>query len=381
VGSEMCIRDRQCLTYWALANGRTVEREKKQWSKGRNRTSETWSISSLLKAIDETLSEIAHRKLGLYDSANKLVDYLRREDYSSSTRVQFRSYLPEFFVVTLGSKNFSREDYDTLVPTENAIVETKKKIPKIGEVRTMVSYTNPEYRALIGTFTVIGWRISEILSRKWSHLKIRPEGYGRLEIEAKDTKARYARAALLTPEVVTWLKKFHELLPKKSEWLFPGYEGGHLSSQTAEWNLKNLFEKAGLTDDKDEKGNVTAIYSSHSFRTLADGLLSKCGLDRKYIELTIGHKSSLGAGVSYKDFDAIEEQWKERCLTNRAMTIEPETIEIYTNTNPELEKRVAFLESLIHGIAKEKGKLAQLPEAEIEKLALEDKSEESEESR
>src|SRR5207249_10234784 len=111
---------------------------------------------------------------------------------------------------------------------------------------------------LIGVFANIGWRIEEILSRKWSDVKIRPEGYAKVEIKAKDTKARYDRVAFLTPEVVTWLKKYSEVLPEKSQWLFPGYNGSHLLQQTAEHNLKRLFKKAGMLDDED------AIYSSRS---------------------------------------------------------------------------------------------------------------------
>jgi integrase len=245
----------------------------------------------------------------------KFVDYLKKAGYASWTQVEYRSLLPEFFIVTLGSKNFSREDFDTLVPYEKPLVETRKKTPVMDGIRLMISYSNPQYRALIGVFANIGWRIEEILSRRWSDVKIKAEGYARTEIKAKDTKARYDRVAFLTPEVVTWLHKYSEVLPEKSQWLFPGYNGSHLLQQTAEHNLKRLFKKAGMFDDED------AIYSSHSFRTFADGLLSKAGLDRKYIELTIGHKSSLGAGVSYKDFDAIEEQWKDRCLTG-IMTID-----------------------------------------------------------
>src|SRR2546428_6677829 len=269
-----------------------------------------WNYDSLLTAVDEVLAEIVNRKIGPYESCSKFMEHLKKAGYSSWTQVEYRSLLPEFFVVTLGSRNFSRDDFDTLVPYEKPLVETRKKTPTMDGVRSMLSYSNPQYRALIGVFSNIGWRIEEILSRKWSDLKIKAEGYGRLEIKAKDTKARYDRVAFITPEVISWLKKYHQLLPEESEWLFPGYNGHHLLQQTAEVNLKKLFVRAGLLDDED------AIYSSHSFRTFADGLLSKAGLDRKYIELTIGHKSSLGAGVSYKDFDAIEEQWKERCLTH-----------------------------------------------------------------
>jgi integrase len=320
---------KQCLGYWAIANGKTIELTKKTGNRGGR---QTWVFDSLLKAVDEVLTEIINRKIGLYDSVQTFLEFLKKKGSSSWTKVEYRSLLPEFFIVTLGSQNFNREDFDTLVPYEKPLVETRKKIPVMDGVRSMLSYSTPQYRSLIGAFTNIGWRIEELLSRRWSaDVKIRPEGYARVEIKAKDTKARYDRVAFLTPEVVNWLKKYHELLPEKSDWLFPGYKGGHLYQQTAEHNLKRLFRKARMLDDED------AIYSSHSFRTFADGLLSKAGLDRKYIELTIGHKSVLGAGVNYRDFDAIEQQWKERCLTNHALRIEPEPVQLIQKESAELK--------------------------------------------
>jgi hypothetical protein len=80
-----------------------------------------------------------------------------------------------------------------------------------------------------------------------------------------------------------------------------------LSKPPAYRGIKKLFQHAGLKDSEDE------IYSPHSMRTFADSLMSKFGLDRKYIELIIGHETRLGASASYKDWDAIGQKWFEAC--------------------------------------------------------------------
>jgi hypothetical protein len=41
--------------------------------------------------------------------------------------------------------------------------------------------------------------------------------------------------------------------------------------------------------------------------------MSKAGLDRKWIELIISHKSKLGASASYRDWEEIEEAWTKDC--------------------------------------------------------------------
>src|SRR2546426_471847 len=105
------------------------------------------------------------------DRLQRIEDLLRAQNVDPESlplKVEYRSLLPEFFVVTLGSRNFSRDDFDTLIPYEKPLVETRKKTPTMDGVRSMLPYSNPQYRALIGVFANIGWRIEEILSRKWS---------------------------------------------------------------------------------------------------------------------------------------------------------------------------------------------------------------------
>ena len=107
--------------------------------------------------------------------------------------------------------------------------------------------------------------------------------------------------------------------------------------------MKNLFRKAGLEDSED------AIYSAHSFRTLCDSLLSRCGYDRKFIELTIGHRSNLGANIAYKDWGEAEEQWKTKCILG--MTIEkkiealPKDYRELTDRLKRIEDKNKFLEA------------------------------------
>ena len=345
--SYSCQRGRkQCLGFWCLANGRTVEKVKVG-----EHARETFQIDSLLRTVNDVLEDIKDGRLGVYESCRNMIDWVVKEKYTQSTIVQYRSMLPGFFKSVIGPKNFSDDEFKTQIPPMKQFTETAKKIHHLEEVRRMLTFATPQYRALIGVFVNSGWRIEEVLTRKWYNLEVKcPEhgckkndcppncrtpDYGRLSIKASDTKARYDRVAFLTPETVTWLQNYHSLLTEKSGWLFPGYQDTHLLSQTAGATLKNLFRKAGLEDSED------AIYSAHSFRTLCDSLLSRCGYDRKFIELTIGHRSSLGANIAYKDWGEAEEQWKTKCILG--MTIEKKT-EVLPKDYRELTDRLKRIE-------------------------------------
>jgi hypothetical protein len=141
----------------------------------------------------------------------------------------------------------------------------------------------------------------------------------------------------LTSEVVDWLRKYSGDLGSKSQWLFPGYNGNRLTHSAASPNLKELFRRAGLEDSED------AIYSSHSFRTYTDSLLSRCRLDRKFIDMTVGHKAVLAAKINYQDWRECETQWLERCHNNMLIQ-RVQTVEILSPESLDLKDRIEELE-------------------------------------
>ncbi len=388
-GKKSLYRGRcQLLSAFAVANGRTVERVK---TKG----GETYKLDSAVKEVESILAEIKAGKLRVYKACKTFTDWLVKENYAPYTRSQFRSLLPELFIRTLGSRNFDRDKFDDLVPSDKVYVVIKKLVPKLDHVLVMVKSADLQYRAIIEMFYCLGWRIEEILSRKWSDLTVHPEGYAVVFIKAKDTKAKYDRWGYLTAEAVGCLRAFRASLIDKrreSDWIFPGYlvdkEGypkQHLGQTIVERELKRLFKEAGCYDTKDGSG----IYSSHSFRTMCDSALSRCNFDRKYIDMTIGHKTPLAAGFSYQDWEEAKRQWVERCMSGMVIEKVVEVIEnekllrAQANKIEQLEsqdkiKTAAILaladkagvsvEELVRQGAVKMGKLAQLSQKQLEEL-------------
>lgn len=151
-----------------------------------------------MKEVNTVLEEIMSNKLRVYETCTRFCSWLQKEGYSSQSRTQFRSLLPEFFLRVLGTRNFNRDKFDSIVPYEKVYTEQTKLVPENDQVRSMTGSANLQYRAILGCFANTGWRIDEILSRKWSDLEIRKEGYARIHIKADDTKSRYERYGFLT---------------------------------------------------------------------------------------------------------------------------------------------------------------------------------------
>jgi integrase len=382
------------LKIWTKSHGFDVEEPSR--SKWKVRVSK----EKVIKAANTVLEEIRSEKVTVYASTRKFMDYARK-NYKPYPSQIYRSLLLVFFRACLGQASFNSKVMDTQAPEGDSYVSTEKKIPTREEFRTMLKRATPQYRAILGIGSLSGWRPNEIVSRKMSDLTELPWGGAKLKVFASQTKKRYTRYAFLTKEVVDWIKDYHSRLTKSSEYIFPGedHKGDrtrdvHLHKGTAYLGIKALFEAAGLKDSED----TTEIYTQYSFRTFADSALAHCGMDRKYIGMIIGHKSRLAAEWSYKDWEAVEAQFKELCAEK--LTWLTETIErIISNPETERQNRElrdanekiqnqnrAILETLGHFLTPEQRKKLNLKlpyysDAQIEKIledekALPDKSEE-----
>ncbi len=287
------------------------------------------------ETIEQLLVSIKDGTLSIYDVSRKFIDKCRADGLLPSTVALYRSTLPAFWKSVLGDDNFKQTVFDRKVPRGKDYVTTTKGVPKVDQVKEMLRLANVRDRALLAILCS-GMRIGEILALKFKQIEVRQGGYGRVKLVASSTKARVWRYVFLTKETVDFITQFHTRTT--SEWLFPGELGNHLQIYQA-WNIvKYYFKAVGLVDTDGE------IYSPHSYRTFADSQMAKCGLDRKYIALIISHKSQLAAEASYKDWDTIETEWKDKC--EQKMTWLTETV-IVTQPDPELQKKVTNLESVV----------------------------------
>jgi integrase len=182
-------------------------------------------------------------------------------------------------------------------------------------------------------------RIGEVLSRKWSDIEVRTDGYARVRLQASETKARYLRYAFLTRETVLWLRTFTVWLGVKSDWVFPGEnETKALQYGTALEQIKRLFNRNSMKDNGPE------IYTPHSFRTFADAQMRKVGLDSKYVSAIIGHVNKLQSEAHYLDWTEIEKEWVAKCEQKLTWLADS----ILLNRLNEEKTKTANLESLLN---------------------------------
>ncbi|HVH15722.1 MAG TPA: site-specific integrase [Candidatus Angelobacter sp.] len=300
------------------------------------------------RKLSDILLDIKAGKTSPYATSKVFMDGIRK-DYAPYTVYTYRSLLPGMFESILGESAFSKRKFDRLVPNGSCYISHVKQIPERPQVVEMLKLAPPLYRAVIGGLACGGFRIGEWLSRKMSDLEIREQGYARVTLQAKDTKAKYLRYSFLTREVVDWIRAYRKLYGfVDSEYVFPGDCAEHLSYNGARIMIKPLFRKVGLLDKPDK----SEVYTIHSFRTFASDALRDCGLPEKYCYAIIGHKGKLGAEGSYIDYKRVESAWVEHCASkmqflDNSAPLQSEVSEL-TRTNGKLE---ALLEKLLEKLA------------------------------
>jgi integrase len=320
--------------------------------------------------IEDFVEDLKGGKINIYLTASNLMEFLRKKDSAPNTLQSARSWIRPFWDACIGEDSYKSSVFERRIPSIKVYILVSKKIPKLDNVRYMVQLSTPQYRALIGVL-LSGMRIGEIVSRQWRDIEIRPAGHARVKIAAPDTKGKYKRYAFLTKEAVDWLKQFRLTLVNGNgddSWVFPGELGKHLDENTAYSGMKRLFRIAGLMDTEDES------YTVHSFRTLADSIMSKGGMDRKFIEGIIGHKSKLGATLSYPDWEEAEEQFVERVEPVATLTKLVEII-VDSKLTERLEDTENLLDAVLTALLPQTAKMTQRERVEqAKKLLLGDKS-------
>jgi site-specific recombinase XerD len=156
-----------------------------------------------------------------------------------------------------------------------------KKLPVVlsrEEVHKILNApSNIKHKAILMLIYSAGLRVGE-------GVKLKPEDIDseRGLIHIKGSKGRKDRYTVLSQAALKILRKYYEQC-KPREWLFEGAKPGrNITVRTVQVIFKQACRKAGI--DK----NVTVHTLRHSFATH----LLESGLDLRYIQEILGHKSS-----------------------------------------------------------------------------------------
>jgi len=188
------------------------------------------------QSIEAIFESIKSDKVTVYSIVQRYLDYMRKSHAPFTTYVH-RWIIIAMFQSTLGEENARKRTFDRLCPGGAVYVSQSKMCPSKEQLVTMLKLSNPLYKAVLAVLSISGMRIGETLSRKWTDLEIRDEGFARANLRANETKARYRRHTFLTKEAVEMLK----ILPAShSGYIFEGYTEGHLGYVPQKRTSKNF---------------------------------------------------------------------------------------------------------------------------------------------
>ena len=157
----------------------------------------------------------------------------------------------------------------------------ERKLPDVlsrAEVlRIFEAISNLKHRALLMMVYSAGLRVGEVV-----RLQVEDVDSERRLLHVRQGKGRKDRYVMLSEVALETLRDYWRAYrPRK--WLFPGQrEGRHLHERTVEKILKQACRKAGIRKD------VSVHTLRHSFATH----LLEAGIDLRYIQEMLGHKSS-----------------------------------------------------------------------------------------
>jgi site-specific recombinase XerD len=156
-----------------------------------------------------------------------------------------------------------------------------KKLPVVlsqGEVSRMISsVSNIKHRAILMLVYSAGLRVSEVVTVKLEDIDTE-----RKLIHIKGAKGRKDRYTMLSDVAMETLREYQEKY-KPGNWLFMGIKPEkHISTRTVQAIFEQACEKTGI------KKRVSVHSLRHSFATH----LVESGVDLRYIQELLGHKSS-----------------------------------------------------------------------------------------
>jgi len=219
----------------------------------RHLSAEGLSLGRIIKYIVEIqrLARLSTKPLASL-TKDDVIDIVQkiesRQDYSTSTKHDYKLTLKKFFKCLKGSEEYPDEvswikigsnNRDRILPEE---LLTEDEVKRMAEV----AYT-PRDKALILVLYESGCRIGEILSLKMKHVHF--DEYGAVLMVNGKTGSRRVRIIASVPTLATWLNN-HPLRdnPENALWISQGTRDRNLplKYRTAAWIIRHVARRAGI---------------------------------------------------------------------------------------------------------------------------------------
>jgi len=211
-------------------------------------------------------------KISVTDITAFNTGYIIKNNYSSSYQNQLVS------AIRLFSKVVCRK----VIPEEEILRPRKtEKLPEILSqeeiIKILTSIINLKHKAMISLTYACGLRRSEVLNLKLAHIDST-----RKLISIKEAKGKKDRVVPIPDNMIEILRAYYKDY-KPKYWLFEGEKRGDKYSETSiQQVFKRAIKNCGI------KKRVTLHSLRHSYATH----LLENGVDLRYVQELLGHKSS-----------------------------------------------------------------------------------------
>ena len=197
----------------------------------------------------------------------------------------------KFYYGSILKKKFLYEIHQPRKDKKLPIILSKEEVARVLSV-----INNIKHKAILMLVYSAGLRVSEVVKLK--HEDIDSDRKLILIKGSKGKKDKYTTLSNVALGKLRIYYKYKSVKPKN--WLFPGQrEGSHISTRTVEKVFEDAVGKTGIKKD----------ISVHSLRHSYATHLLESGVDLRYIQELLGHKSSktteIYTHVSKKDLGKI----------------------------------------------------------------------------
>ncbi len=178
----------------------------------------------------------------------------------------------KFYYSTILKRKFTYEIKRPRKDKKLPVVLSKEEVARI-----LSNVDNFKHKAILMLVYSAGLRVSEVVK-----LKLEDIDSKRKLIHIKGAKGRKDRYTILSEKALQVLREYCKKYQPKG-WLFPGAKlGGYISTRTAQAIFEQAIQKVDI------RKNVGIHSLRHSFATH----LLENGVDLRYIQELLGHKSS-----------------------------------------------------------------------------------------
>ena len=283
---------------------------------------------TVFEAVEQGISKLRSGKLDIYKSINAMVFYMEKKGSSGTTISGHTHKIVKLYRYL--KLPVDAEDLKETVRKVDSVSVTDDRNLTRPEIRRTLIHGNPKQKALVSFLVSTGARLGEAVQ-----VRIRDIDFNKkpavVYFPARKTKTKRKRFSFLSSECVELLKTQikDDCMPRKSEWLFPGWIPGqerhsqadkHISPSSAYLQVRNVFALAGLVPPVGQHKNARAggktgahlDYHPHVLRSTSLEIAKSAGYPTDWAEYIVGH--NLGTQESYlPNEDKMAEEWLKLC--------------------------------------------------------------------